>query len=105
MFWVEKNSKFAVQFFQLLSKDLPTRLTHLRFLLCQVCAFFLTLALVYLVRLLDFSLQGYGRCFDLINSNAVDLKECAYFTISVLILIYKITILKIEVGKCSLDKV
>ena len=44
--------------FQLLLKDLPTRLTHLQVLLCQVFAFFLTLVLVYLARLLEFSLRG-----------------------------------------------
>ena len=44
--------------FQLLSKDLPTWLAHFQVLLCEVFAFFLTLVLVYPVRLLDFSLLG-----------------------------------------------
>ena len=51
------KSKVYHLIFQLSSKDLPTWLAHLQVLLCQVFAFFLTLILVSLIRLLEFSLQ------------------------------------------------
>ena len=62
--------------FQLLSKDLHTGLAHLRVLLCRVFTFFLTIVLVYLEKLLDFSLRAYGSCYISIDSDLVDFVEC-----------------------------
>ena len=56
---LDKSKDYRRIFLTIIKGYLPTQLAHLRFLLCQVLAFFLTLLLVYLVRLLEFSLWGY----------------------------------------------
>ena len=50
---------------------------------------------------MEFFLQGYDRCYILIDSNVVDFRECAYFTKATHILDEEITLLRIGNGQYS----
>ena len=80
MSYVQANLNFFIQFFNYYQRINPgSWLTYGWTQLCQVSAFFLTVNLGYLLRLLEFSLWGLPQVFILLDSNVVDFTECTYF--------------------------